>query len=365
MIQALDPDSLNLQEINSPFDTSTSFSAVDVRNLMNTIRPLDGGATWHAYMGSTNVIVSKYPLSMTRNETNPSTLRGLAMALVDLPDDIYPSDFYVMNNHFKCCGNPGGTEDSQRQRHADALVGWMQDARNPGGFINLPANTPMAVVGDLNIVGLPDPLTNLKTGNIVNELVFGPGSPPDWDGTALADAHPRHNFVGPDYTWREDGSGFAPGRLDYILYTNSVVDIANHFLLNTVMMSSAELAATGLQQNDILKYSSGWYDHLPLVADFRFAVRSPGDFNFDGTIDESDYAVWQLAYGSTNAAADANGDGVVDAADYTVWRNNMNVAMNGSGSIAAGPEPASSMLMISVGAALMVLRVFPGAVGRS
>ena len=112
VIQALDPDILNLQEINSPFDTSTSFSAVDVRNLMNTIRPLDGGATWHAYMGSTNVIVSKYPLSMTRNETNPSTLRGLAMALVDLPDDIYPSDFYVMNNHFKCCGNPGGTEDS-------------------------------------------------------------------------------------------------------------------------------------------------------------------------------------------------------------------------------------------------------------
>jgi endonuclease/exonuclease/phosphatase family metal-dependent hydrolase len=365
VIQALDPDILNLQEINSPFDPSTSFSAVDVRNLMNTIRPLDGGATWHAYMGSTNVIVSKYPLSMTQSDTRPSTLRGMAMALVDLPDAVYPADFYVMNNHFKCCGNPGGPEDSQRQRHADALVGWMHDARNPGGFINLPANTPMAVVGDLNIVGLPDPLTNLKTGNIVDEGTFGADSPPDWDGTALADAHPRHNFVGPDYTWREDGSGFAPGRLDYILYTNSVVDVANHFLLNTVMMSSAERAATGLQQNDVLKYSAGWYDHLPLVVDFRFAVRSPGDFNFDGTIDESDYDVWKLAYGGTNAAADANGDGVVDAADYTVWRNNVNTEIIGSGGFAAVPEPASCMLLLPVCAALMVFRVFPGAVGRS
>jgi endonuclease/exonuclease/phosphatase family metal-dependent hydrolase len=357
VIQALDPDILNLQEIDSPFDLTTSFTAIDVRNLMNTIQPLDGGASWHAYKGSTNVIVSKYPLSMTRNDTSPSTLRGMAMALVDLPDAVYPADFYVMNNHFKCCGNPGGPEDGQRQRHADALVGWMHDARNPSGSINLPANTPMAVVGDLNIVGSLDPLTNLKTGNIFDEPTFGADSPPDWDGTALADAHPRHNFTGPDYTWRDDGGSFAPGRLDYVLYTDSVVDIANHFLLNTTAMSSAERAATGLQANDVLKYSAGWYDHFPVVVDFRFAVRAPGDFNFDSVVDPSDYEVWKLAYGGTNGAADGNGDGVVDAADYTVWRNNMSAGMVGSGNLGTIPEPASYLLLILAGTALVSGRI--------
>ena len=56
-----------------------------------------------------------------------------------------------------------------------------------------PPNTPMAVMGDLNIVDSLDPLNNLITGNIVNEATYGADSPPDWDGTVLADAHPVHN----------------------------------------------------------------------------------------------------------------------------------------------------------------------------
>jgi endonuclease/exonuclease/phosphatase family metal-dependent hydrolase len=271
VVQALDPDVLNLQEIN--------FSAISVVNLLNNIAPLPGGATWHAHIGGDNVIASRYPLSLQATNTNPPK-DGTAIALVDLPDDRYPRDLYVMNNHFTCCSVTEPPElldarEAARQHEADALANWMRDARTPGGFIDLPPGTPMLVVGDLNIVMEPDvydPLGTILTGDIFNEPLFGNDSAPDWDGTPLADAHPRHNGREPDdYTWRNDFSIFDPGRLDYILYTDSVLREANKFVLNTVAMTPDERLATGLLEFDVMIDQFGFqYDHLPLVVDFRF-----------------------------------------------------------------------------------------------
>jgi endonuclease/exonuclease/phosphatase family metal-dependent hydrolase len=351
VVQALNPDILNLQEIDSPFDPTTTFTAADVANLMDSIMPLPGGAQWYAHKGGDNVMVSKYPLSLQRTNTRPASPRDIAIALVDLPDEQFTTDFYFMNNHFRCCGDPGGSEDADRQQQADALVNWMRDARSPGGIVNLAAGTPMAVVGDLNIVGLPDPLNNLISGNIVNEATYGADSPPDWDGTALADAHPVHNGSGgTDYTWRNDYSQYAPGRLDHVLYTDSVARAANQFVLNTVSMSAAERAAAGLQAYDVTIDALD-YDHLPLVVDFRFlADGSPGDFNLDRTVDAFDYDLWRKSFGSTaGLAADANGDQIVDAADVVIWRK---YATAGGGSeaavysVASVPEPASDLLIL-------------------
>ncbi len=193
------------------------------------------------------------------------------MALVDLPDAQFNTDFYIMNNHLKCCGSVGSEEDDKRQQQGDALINWMRDARTPGENVNLPADTPMVVTGDLNIVGGLQPLNTIVTGNIINEGTYGSDSPPDWDGSSLTDAHPLHNGSGPDdYTWRNNPSGFAPGRLDYIIYSDSVLDVGNKFVLNTVDMSAAERAATGLQEFDITVDLAGdEYDHLPVVVDFR------------------------------------------------------------------------------------------------
>lgn len=50
-----------------------------------------------------------------------------------------------------------------------------------------------------------------------------------------------------------------------------------------------------------------------------------GDFNDDGKVDLSDYAIWSQSFGSTSElSADANNNGVVDASDYTIWRDNQN-----------------------------------------
>jgi endonuclease/exonuclease/phosphatase family metal-dependent hydrolase len=335
VMQALRPDVIALQEIYN-------HDASNVAQLMDSILPLGGGAHWNAHRSADNVIVSKYPLELLAYSTQPSALQNMAIALVNLPDSQFATDFYVMNNHYKCCGG----FDYSRQIQSDALVNWMRDARQAGGYVDLPGDTPMAVMGDLNIVDTLDPLDNLIAGNIVNEATYGADSPPDWDVSPLADAHPVHNGVGTtDYTWRNNNGGFPPGRLDFVLYTDSALGIANRFVLNAAAMTTAQRNATGLQQLDTAITSNN-YDHLPVVVDFRFPI--PGDYNGDRTVNHLDFQLWRSTFGSTqNLSADGNGNQVVDAGDYVIWRRHLTI---GSGAVAgpdiAVPEPASNLLLV-------------------
>ncbi|MEO0530887.1 MAG: hypothetical protein AAF266_09990 [Planctomycetota bacterium] len=75
------------------------------------------------------------------------------------------------------------------------------------------------------------------------------------------------------------------------------------------------------------------------------ALAQPADFNGDGFVDGSDYAVWSANHGANAlTSGDATGDGLVNAADYTAWRDatNINAAM-------AVPEPhALSLLVVAI-----------------
>ena len=261
VVKALDPDVLNLQEIRR--------DAADVVAVMNAALPLPNGKSWHAFKGYTNVIVSKYPLKMTADRTDPPGQRDLAMALVDLPDDRFAVDLYVLNNHFKCCGDT--ENDRQRQQQSDAVINWLRDAGTAGGAIDLPRGTPFVIVGDLNLVGGPQPLDTLVTGKIIDTDAYGEPVAPDWDESSLTDAHPRHNAAGTtDYTWRNDNGQWDPGRLDFVIYSDSVLEAVHRFVLNTTTMSADLLVETGLQPMDVTLDQEGKrYDHLPVVVDFR------------------------------------------------------------------------------------------------
>jgi hypothetical protein len=205
----------------------------------------------------------------------------------------------------------------------------------------------MAVVGDLNLVQTLNPLNALLTGDVTNEIAFGPDSPPDWDGSNLTDAHPVHNGAGTtDWTYRS--GSFSPSRLDYFLYTDSVAQTANEFVLNTVSMTPAQLAATGLQQNDVLLTSGNNYDHIPVVVDFRFdAAPMPGDFNDDGTVDSADYISWRTGLGT-----------VYSQNDYNTWLMafGQSAGSGAASNISAVPEPACYLLVFVVCGLLHVTR---------
>lgn len=357
VVAALDADIWNLQEIGHFFCQSCiPKTAADVQTLLNTIDPI-GGNGWQVHQGGDNVIASKYPLSMTAVDTVPSGDRQQAIALVDLPDAQFESDFYFMNNHYKCCGSPGSSEDDQRQEQSDAIVNWLRDARTPGGAVDLTPGTPFAVLGDLNIVGGPQPLDTLIDGNIIDESTYGPDFIPDWDGSRLTDARPVHNGSGTDeYTWRNDNSSFDPGVLDYIIYSDSVLDVGNQFVLNTVNMSPAERVATGLQLYDITVDTFGDnYDHLPVVVDFRLPSIAGSDFNFTRTVDSADRTVWETGYatGTLRSEGDANGDGHVDGLDFLKWQEEWTGTPP---SVAAIPEPFSWQLLVLGGLCRLFVR---------
>ncbi len=264
LLKAIDPDAVCLQEINPNRDPK------QVGDILDAVLPLDGSRTWQAHGGRDNVMLTRFTLSMRSNMLVYGDLNfGHAMALVDLPDEFYQTDLYLICAHFKAQGDEANVR--ARQEHADALVQWIGDAKTSGDRIDLPRYTPIIVLGDLNVYDT-DPayhLTTLLSGDIVDEDRYGPDIAPDWDGTSLTDARPRHNGAGEEvYTWRDDTQRFNPGALDRILYTDSVMSVDNAFVLNTNMLTEEELALAGLKVGDVmLDLETGRYDHLPLVVD--------------------------------------------------------------------------------------------------
>jgi beta-glucanase (GH16 family) len=90
--------------------------------------------------------------------------------------------------------------------------------------------------------------------------------------------------------------------------------------------------------------NAGGAVHLDNVRLLNLSTLSAADFNFDGTVDSADLAIWQTGYGMATGAdredGDANGDGAVDGRDYLLWQRQITPPQAAS-SISV-PEPAAS-----------------------
>lgn len=117
-------------------------------------------------------------------------------------------------------------------------------------------DVPGAVIiaGDYNLVGSPAPLR-----------VMGDSTDVDGSALAMADA-PR--LDGLTYaTWMRPRSQFAPGRLDYHLYSDRTLRVARSFAFDAADLSPRWLAAHGLRADDSVAASG----HRPVVTDFAWA----------------------------------------------------------------------------------------------
>ncbi|HEX9676084.1 MAG TPA: hypothetical protein VGA07_08895, partial [Anaerolineales bacterium] len=58
-----------------------------------------------------------------------------------------------------------------------------------------------------------------------------------------------------------------------MFFTDSVLELGNTFILNTMLLSDEALELLGLQAGDVLlDLPSDYYDHLPLVVDFELVA---------------------------------------------------------------------------------------------
>ncbi len=248
IVQAVNADIFCFNEF---FDASAS----TVKNLMDSTIPLNNTNGWYASkVDDDNITVSRYPILASIKLTNSDRISA---NLLDLPDD-YGTDMLVIVCHFSCCDN-----ETARQFQVDAVAAFIQEARNEGGRLDIDDNTPILITGDFNMVGLKQQRETLLTGDIQNTQRFGTGSPPDWDGSPISDLVPYHTDIPIATTWINPFSSFAPGRLDYILYSDSRLEAQKGFLLQTNEMSSDSLTAYGLSATD-----TDFSDHLPIVGDF-------------------------------------------------------------------------------------------------
>jgi endonuclease/exonuclease/phosphatase family metal-dependent hydrolase len=231
-------------------------SASDVKKLLDVWHPISGG--WYTDLIRTNLIASQFPILFTE-AVYPGDNRAIA-AFIDLPDNTYATDILVITAHPTCCSN-----DVDRQDQIDRIASYILDAKSPGGRVNIPPNSPIAIIGDFNLVGWRQQLETIVKGDIVNTGTYGPGSPLDWDGSDMEDASCLHTHRPAFFTWRSPTSIFGPGKLDYIFYSGSEMEEMKSFTLDTDEMPAATLTQFGLNRNDTDIAS----DHLPLVADFK------------------------------------------------------------------------------------------------
>jgi len=268
VMRAIQPDIVCLQEINYLRGRQA------LGELMAEAVEAAEGEEWQVTIERDNVIATHFDLKEKGYELATGSVRPdllQAAALVDLPDAQFgDTDLYVICSHFKAGGQLG--DILLRGRQADAIMYSVRDFTTPGDKIDLEPGTPYVILGDFNVYDT-DPHLHLRTlvsGDIDDEGRFGEDLEPDWDDTALVDLMPSHNGLGNEfYTWRNDGEPFDPGTLDRIIYSDSVLEVINSFVLNTLMLSDQALAALGLEPDDVLlDAQSGYYDHLPLVVDF-------------------------------------------------------------------------------------------------
>ncbi len=262
LFRAIDPDIIGFQEI---YD----HSAAQTLALVEAALPSPPGQDWYAARIEPDlVVVSRY--RVRRSFSIPGGRSGDANSafLLDL-GDVWGTDLLLFVAHPPCCRN-----DADRQLDFDAMMAFLRDAKEPGG-LELADRSPIILVGDMNMVGLRRQLTTLLEGDIVNTGLFGQALGPDWDDSPLTDLAPAHVALPMNYTWYDESSSFHPGRLDFIVYTDSVLEPGSNYVLFTSAMDPATLDAFGLEAADALIAS----DHFPVVGDFRYSVPTGIDRN--------------------------------------------------------------------------------------
>ena len=249
IFSATKPDIIGFCEI---YDHSSEVTA----DLMESFMPSTNVQKWYHSESVPDIrVVSRFPIIDRRS------INGNGAFLIDLGAELLV--FIVA--HLPCCEN-----ETDRQQEVDNIMSFVRNIRYGTSPFQTPQNTPIVIVGDMNLVGLRAQQQTLITGDIVNNSSYGPDFDPDWDDTSLEDCKPATTNLPSTFTWNNPSGSYSAGRLDYVLYTGSILSVANSFSLYTPALTTDQLTSSGLQVSDVPIAS----DHLPVVCDFASKISS-------------------------------------------------------------------------------------------
>lgn len=248
MFDALNPDIILVQE----------WEVTDAQTLLDYFQrntPLASG--WHVFSTETDMghgggvaVISRYPLSggpaLLTTAPNSQAGRSADVRFISAVVSGTPcGEILVGSTHLKSGGSKGSPEDLRRMAEAEAInTAWKEFAaagKAPKGRV---------IAGDMNLVGSRPPLEVLATGL-------------DADGSELSMANAKVLGDNTLSTWYNKAESFTPGRLDYVLFSDSSLMVADSFVLDTRRLSDAALMGIGLDVSD-----SDASDHMPVVVDF-------------------------------------------------------------------------------------------------
>ncbi len=224
----------------------------DVYQLLQDLSIIDPGEIWYRVKHGPDIItLSRYPIVFEQNIGNNGAV------VIDHQD----REVLIINTHYPCCENDFG-----REIEIDQILQFIRRSKNNQSDYFLEEGTPYIFCGDMNLVGFGSQLQSMIDGNIKDNSFFGPDVDLDWDGNGMMDLRPLTTGFTSAFTWYNPFGSFYPGRLDFIIYTDSAIKSVNSFVLNSRGLNQSE--QINFQINDDYSFTSS--DHMPVVSDFKF-----------------------------------------------------------------------------------------------
>ncbi len=248
IFKATQPDIIGIQEV---YDHNSE----KVRNTISQMMGVSSSNFYYDDVNSDVHVVSRYPIEAAVR------VDGNAFFLINKNGQ----KILFCVAHLPCCDNDNG-----RQQEVDRIMAFIRDAKAGNTSIDLPNGSPIVIAGDLNLVGNNRQVETLLTGDIFYTQ-YGADFSPDWDGSDFEDALPLTTGMPAAVTWQNLFSDFGPGRLDYMIYSGSVMELDNAFSLNTAELSQDQLEDSQLQSGD----SNSASDHFAIVGDFLINNSTP------------------------------------------------------------------------------------------
>ena len=200
---------------------------------------------WGVAVATPHPVIARGPDELFAPGTRWDFSVRYAAAAIDTPLGVLAA----ASVHYKCCAGVGSREDIRRLVEAEAVNDEL------GAFAESVGADFTLIGGDFNMGGTAAVATISYAGL-------------DADGSPLTEA--RAAVLGDDVlsTFGRPDRGSSGARLDFIGYPDSVLTVANAFVLDTNRLSAASLERQGLLATDT--HAS---DHRPVVVDLVAAGR--------------------------------------------------------------------------------------------